>query len=89
MEELKAKEMGLPNSGMTHESSVDHRLLISVTQIPKIHSQPSPHPLWRGNHLAVVDGELTNGNQIWLRWQEHMLGQWTMHAVGDAGSVSW
>lgn len=58
--------MCLPNYGMTHGTSVDHILLISVTLIPKNHSQPCSHPLCRGNHLSAVDGKLPRGNRsIW------------------------
>lgn len=42
--------------------------LIVVTLIPKTQSA-MPHPLLRGNR-SVVNGELPQGNQLWLNGQD-------------------
>lgn len=60
---------GLLNCGVTHKNPVGHMPLILVTLIPK--TQPTmPHPLLRGNHSSVVNGELPQGNQLWLNGQD-------------------
>lgn len=60
VKEQKVKEMGLPDCGMAHRSS---HFSGPDTNDPQ---STIPPPLWKDSHLAIVGGELSRGNQIWL-----------------------